>query len=100
MPGMLGAQPASPAPGGGMGNDMMRMGGAAQPQSPMPMPMPMGQPQQRMSGCPMMAPMMQGGAMPQGMQGDAGMAGAHQDETGGVGRQDRFGRHCVTGWAR
>ena len=76
MPGMLGAQPASPAPGGGMGNDMMRMGGAAQPQSPMPMPMPMGQPQQRMSGCPMMAPMMQGGAMPQGMQGDAGMAGA------------------------
>jgi len=44
--------------------------------SPMPMPMPMGQPQQRMSGCPMMAPMMQGGAMPQGMQGDAGMAGA------------------------
>ncbi|SDB71423.1 Spy/CpxP family protein refolding chaperone [Belnapia rosea] len=97
MPGMPGPQTGTPAQGGMMDDDKMRMGGMAgqgqaQSQTPMggapgqaqsqtPMggapgqaqsQMPMGQAQQPMAGCDMMAMMrdmmMRRGAMPQGMQ--------------------------------
>ena len=84
MPGMLGPQAGTPAQGGMMDDDKMRMGGMAgqgQAQSQTPMggapgqpqsQMPMGQAQQPMAGCDMMAMMrdmmMRRGAMPQGMQ--------------------------------
>lgn len=81
MPGMPGAQAGTPAPGGMMDDDQMRMGGMSgqgQAQSQMPM----GQAQQPMAGCDMMAMMrdmmMRRGAMPQGMQGGGAAMGGDQ----------------------